>query len=236
MQRQITIFIAGDSTASTYPENRAPRAGWGQVFGQFFNEPVRVQNAAVSGRSSKSFIDEGLLNGIWDQIQPGDYLFIQFGHNDEKNEDPLRYTDPATTFRTYLTQYIEGARRKGATPILLTPVNRRKFDAGTLVLTHGAYVPAIIELASELQVPLIDMCAKSQVLFEQLGEEGAKTVFLWLQPGDSPNYPQGESDNTHFSVTGAYAIAKLVVQGIRELNLPLAAYLKESNFPSGKAL
>ncbi len=220
------IFIVGDSTACNYPQSQAPRAGWGQILQEFFADEVEVVNAAASGRSSKSFIAEQRLEKVLSSIEPGDYLFIQFGHNDQKPEVE-RHTDPFTTYQEYLSNYINGAREKGAIPILLTPVNRRNFDAnGKLKLTHGDYPAAMIQLGKKLNVPVIDIGAKSQVLFEQWGPEGTKRLFLWLKPGEHPNYPEGVEDNTHFCETGAVEIAKLVVEGIRELDLPLASYLK----------
>ncbi|NLW55509.1 MAG: rhamnogalacturonan acetylesterase [Firmicutes bacterium] len=222
----LRLFIVGDSTASNYPPSAAPRAGWGQVLQGFLNDRVAVVNAAASGRSSKSFIAEQRLEKVLNSLAPGDYLFIQFGHNDAK-PDVERHTDPFTTYQEYLSIYINGAREKGAIPILLTPVNRRNFDAnGKLKLTHGDYPAAMIQLGEKLNVPVIDLGAKSQVLFEEWGEEGTKQLFLWLKPGEHPNYPEGVEDNTHFCETGAREVAKLVVEGIRELALPLAAYLK----------
>jgi lysophospholipase L1-like esterase len=227
LEGKITIFIAGDSTASTYDAARAPRTGWGQVLQPFFNDRVVIRNEAVSGRSSKSFIDDGYMRSIVFQMQPGDYLLIQFGHNDQKKEDPKRYTEPFTTFKAYLTQYIEAARKAGAIPVLLTPVNRRGFNAdGSLKLTHGDYPQAIIELGRYLKVPVIDITTKSKLLFEQLGPAGAKRLFLYLTPGESPNYPQGIQDDTHFQLNGALEVARMVTAGIRELELPLAKELK----------
>jgi lysophospholipase L1-like esterase len=222
-----SVFIAGDSTASFYEPSRFPRTGWGQVLQSFFSDAVIVKNEASSGRSTKSYIDEGRLDKILGQIQAGDYLFIQFGHNDEKMGDIARYTDPKTTFKSYLTQYIKGARAKGAYPVLLTPINRYKFgNDGKLVLTHGDYPQAMLELGAALQVPVIDITQKSRLLFEKLGPEKTFKLFLNLQPGESPNYPKGVKDDTHFTIAGATEIARLIVEGVREANLPLAKCLK----------
>lgn len=223
---KVTIYIAGDSTACNYEAARSPRTGWGQVLGQFFTDQVIVANEAISGRSSKSFIEEGALDRILSRIKPNDYLFIQFGHNDEKKSDPLRYTEPNTTFKTYLTQYIQGARSKGAIPVLLTPINRLGFDGnGKVVPTHGDYPKAMVELAKAEQVPLIDLTEKTKILMEGLGLEKSIALFLHLKPGESPNYPNGSKDNTHLRYEGAIEIARLVVEGIKENNLPLAQYL-----------
>lgn len=224
----VTVFLAGDSTVASYPASRAPLTGWGQVLERFFTDSVVVKNEAVSGRSSKSFIDEGRLNAIFNAIRPGDYLMVQFAHNDEKNTDPKRYTEPQTSFKAYLTQYVDGARERGAHPILVTPMHRRGFWAdGTIRFTHGEYPNAILELADELHVPVIDLHRKSQALFEAVGSTGTKRLFLWLDKGEHPNYPDGYEDNTHFSEYGAVELARLVVEGLREAQIPLAAYLKD---------
>lgn len=225
-QQRITVYLAGDSTVSNYRRNKAPRAGWGQVLDGKFNKKIIVKNKASSGRSSKSFIDEGRLNKILKQMKKGDYLFIQFGHNDAKLEDPNRYTEPFTTFNSYLKQYIDGARKKGAIPILITPVERRRFSAdGDALDSHGRYPAAIRELARQENVPLIDLTAKSKQLFQQLGPVKTKDFFLWLPAGEHPNYPEGVQDNTHFQKDGAEKIASLVIEGIKELELELQNYL-----------
>lgn len=222
------IFIIGDSTACNYDESVAPRMGWGQVFNRFFYKNIMVRNYALSARSSKSFWDEGHFAAFVDDIQVGDYLFIQFGHNDEKNQDPLRYTEPYTTYKQYLSQYIDECKRRGGRPVLLTPVSRRKFnDDGTLKATHGEYPAAMIELGREKQVPVIDITEKSRELFESLGPEGTKELFLHLAPGESPNYPDGVEDNTHFKEQGAAAVSKLVLEGIRENRLLLIFSIKK---------
>lgn len=222
----ITVFLAGDSTVASYPANRAPLAGWGQMMGAAFTDRVTVRNVAVSGRSSKSFIDEGHMQPVWEEMRKGDYLFIQFGHNDAKN-DPDRHTDPYTTYKSHLKQYIEGARARGATPVLVTPTVRRSFRTdGSLAMTHGAYPAAMMQLGQEMNVPVIDLEQSSRKLLEQLGVESSKRLFLWLAPGEHANYPDGSKDDTHFHERGAAEMAGLVVQGIREKKLPLADYLR----------
>ncbi|KHF40238.1 rhamnogalacturonan acetylesterase [Halalkalibacter okhensis] len=221
----VTIYLAGDSTVSNYEKNRAPRAGWGQTLQNFMKDEIIVQNEAASGRSSKSFIDEGRLDLIERTITEGDYLFIQFGHNDSK-VDKERYTEPYTSFKSYLSLYIDVARNNHAYPLLVTPVQRRSFNEfGELQETHGRYPEAIRELATTLAVPMIDLTKKSKELFDDLGPERTKELFLWLQPAEHPHYLEGIQDDTHFSETGARTIAKLVVEGIIELDLPLANYI-----------
>ncbi|WP_426445500.1 rhamnogalacturonan acetylesterase [Paenibacillus sp. S-38] len=222
----ISVFIAGDSTASDYADNLAPRKGWGQMFGALFDGKITVVNKAASGRSSKSFIDEGRLDAVRGEMQKGDYLLIQFGHNDEKKEDASRYTEPGTTFKSYLKQYIDAAREKGAVPVLITPVERRGFTAdGQVKDSHGMYPNAVRELGEAENVPVIDLTAKSKALYEELGPERTKSLFLWLNPGESTNYPNGVQDNTHFQENGAKQIAKLVAGGLDELKLHLRNHL-----------
>ncbi|CAG7635530.1 rhamnogalacturonan acetylesterase [Paenibacillus allorhizosphaerae] len=225
---RLNVYLAGDSTVANYLPKEAPRAGWGQMIGTMMDDTVTVYNGAASGRSSKSFIDEGKLVPLLEKLGKGDYLLIQFGHNDEKKEDPARYTEPGTTYKSYLKQYIEGARLKGAAPILVTPVERLGFASGGKAKdTHGQYPAAMKALGKERDVPVIDLTARSKALYERLGEEKTKALFLWLKPGESPNYPDGSKDNTHFQEYGATQIAGLVAAGLKELNLSISSHIKE---------
>lgn len=227
MSRKITIFIAGDSTAATKQPDKKPETGWGERLPDFFTEQVEVDNKAANGRSSKSFINEGRLQQVADAIRAGDVFLIQFGHNDEKPKEEV-HTDPSTTYKDYLTQYIEVARKAGAYPVLLNSIHRRAFDEeGRIKDSHGSYPSAVRELAAELQVPFIDMTEKSRKLLEETGEEKSKAFFLWLRPGENPHYPEGVEDNTHFSENGALEMARLVAEGIKELQLqPLVSLMK----------
>ncbi|WP_144552615.1 rhamnogalacturonan acetylesterase [Bacillus sp. X1(2014)] len=219
-KNRITVYLAGDSTVSDYSSSFAPRAGWGQFIHRYFDDTIVVKNTATPGRSSKSFIAERRLESILKQIKKGDYLFIQFGHNDEKINDPSRYTEPNSTYKIYLKQYIDGARAKQAIPVLITPVERRSFsNEGRLRNSHGEYPKAMKELGMEEHVAVIDLTAKSKGLFQELGPDRTKEVFLWLEPGENKNYPNGVQDNTHFKETGANKIARLVLEGIKESKL-----------------
>jgi pectinesterase len=209
--RDFTIFVAGDSTASTYPQDRWPRAGWGQALEVFTTRRVQVDNRAWSGASSKSHTDKGVLDAIAARIEPGDWLLISFGHNDQKVEDPARGTDPYTSYQRYLRGYIDVARQHGANPVLVTSVERRRFRDGRPVETLGKYPEAMRALADEEGVPLIDLHAASLDLWTRLGEEATKNYFLWLDPGHD-NYPDGIEDNTHFQAKGAIGVARLVAK------------------------
>ncbi|MGF9700706.1 rhamnogalacturonan acetylesterase [Paenibacillus sp. MABNR03] len=223
----MTVFLAGDSTVTDQPESGYPYCGWGQLLPAQFKHDVAVDNHAQSGRSSRSFIHEGRLDAIMEHIKPEDFLFIQFGHNDEK-PGPERGTEPFTTYKEYLKKYIDAARGAGARPVLITPVHRRYFtDDGTLTDTHGDYIVAVRELAQEENVPLIDLAERSRILFEQAGVEGSKEDFMWVLPGEYLNFPAGVEDNTHFQERGARRLAAQVAEAIRELRLqPLQMYLR----------
>jgi lysophospholipase L1-like esterase len=220
-RHRFTIYVAGDSTASIYDSTLAPRTGWGQALPVFTGPAVTVQDAALSGASSKSFADLGLLDTILSTISPGDYLLISFGHNDEKT-DAARHTDPYTTYQSYLRRYLDGARQHGAHPVLVTPVERRRFDtAGHALLSHGEYPEAMRQLGAAEGVPVIDLTTSSRARWEALGPEGTKAEFLWLNPAQNPNYPDGVQDNTHFQAHGAIEVARLIAQDLcRQRILP----------------
>jgi pectinesterase len=210
------IFVVGDSTSSAYQHSERPRAGWGQALPLLLGPQVDVFDYAWSGASSKSFADAGLLDEVVALLQPGDYLLISFGHNDEKVEDPARGTDPQTTFKEYLQKYIDRAAGRGAKAVLVTPVERRRFSAlGMAQDSHGAYPQAVRELAAATGTPLVDLTASSKDLWQKLGAEGTKSHFLYASPGQYPQYPQGVTDNTHFQAEGALAVARLVASELR---------------------
>ncbi|MCW5879408.1 MAG: rhamnogalacturonan acetylesterase [Anaerolineae bacterium] len=224
------IFLAGDSTmAAKLPEKR-PESGWGEFLqDQFMAGTMRVENHAKNGQSTRTFITERLWQAILDRLDPGDYVFIQFGHNDQPKEKQDRHTTP-DEYRQNLVRFVHEARERHALPVLLTPVMRRQFDEqGGLCDTHGEYPDIVRGIADENSVPLIDMHRSSQSVIQQYGVEGSKRLFLWLQPKENINYPAGLEDNTHFSPLGAQLMASLAVQGIRALQLDLANYLKPSD-------
>ncbi len=224
----IVVYLSGDSTcANKLPEKR-PETGWGEMLGQFFKDGrVKIDNRAMNGRSTKTFISERRWQAIIDNLKKGDYVFIQFGHNDSSKDKGERYTPPED-YRKNLIKFITEVRAKNAHPVLLTPVMRRRFDKdGKFYDTHGEYPDIVRNAAKEYKVSLIDMHRESEKLIIGLGAENSKKLFLILQKGESPNYPNGLDDNTHFSPNGAEEMAKLVVAGIRQENIGLWKYLKK---------
>lgn len=221
-KKKIKIFLAGDSTMSIKDEKAFPETGWGMPFVYFWDTTVTVVNKAKNGRSTKTFISEGLWQSIMDEAHEGDYIFIQFGHNDEAKEKKERYATP-DTFRMNLKRFITGAKEKKAIPILLTPVSRRKFDTNGIVIeTHPEYSAYVKDVAEQEKVLFIDLDTKSRELYQQFGAQNSKLLFLQIQPGEHPNYPDGKEDNTHFNELGARLVAQIVLKEIKGLNLELA--------------
>jgi lysophospholipase L1-like esterase len=216
--RPIHIVLVGDSTVSTYdkrPPDKPDMTGWGQVFGDFFNDKVTVLNHAASGRSTRSFIKEGR----WKKAlaDKGDYIFVQFGHNDSHVKDGKPAVDPATDFQTYLRQYIDEARAAGAKPILVTPVARRTFENGKVVTGLQPYADAMLNVGKEKNVPVIDLHAAAMRYYGQFGDAG------------SADLSAAPSDRTHFSRKGAITMAGLVAYALPKAMPELAIYLKRAN-------
>lgn len=225
---KIKIYLIGDSTCANKSDSKRPETGWGMAFGPYFNRYAEVENHALNGRSSRSF----RLEGRWDEpilqkLQAGDYVFIQFGHNDQKFKAPSRYTNPFTGFRANLEQYVNEVRSKGAHPVLLSPIVRRNFNEyGTLIDTHGDYALVVRLVADDLKVPFIDLQRKTEQLVVEIGEEASKKLWLHLQPGEHPNYPKGVEDNTHLNANGANIVSQMVVKELKAQKL-LEPYLLE---------
>jgi lysophospholipase L1-like esterase len=222
----ITIFLAGNSTV-TDPRHE-PYSAWGQMLPSFFKPGlVAVANHAEAGETLKSFIGEKRLEKLFSQVRPGDYLMIQFAHNDQKTKSSS-YSPPFTDYQDYLRRFISEARNLGVSPILVTPLLRRSFDEnGKIINTHGDYPAAMKQVAEEEDVPLIDLFSMSKVLYEALGPEESKHIFLHFPAGTFPGQDKALKDNTHQSTYGAYELSKCVVQGIRERHPELAKYLRE---------
>jgi lysophospholipase L1-like esterase len=218
---KITVYLIGDSTMSVKEKRYYPETGWGMPFVYFFNESVTIDNRAMNGRSTRSFMEENRWQPVADNLREGDYVFIQFGHNDEVKTKKT-YTSEEE-FKANLARFVTETRARNAQPVLITPVARRSFnDQGTLEDTHATYSQLVRNVATKHEVPVIDLDKDSQALLNEFGVEKSKLLFLQLAPGEHPNYPEGKVDNTHFSELGARKMAQLVLAGIRSLNLGLA--------------
>ena len=257
----ITIFTIGDSTMANKPlEGGNPERGWGQMLSRYFSEEIVIDNHAVNGRSSKSFIDEGRWDKVLAKLKKGDYVFIQFGHNDEKR-DEKRHTDPGTTFDANLKRFVEEARAKGAIPVLFNSIVRRNFGEANadavakavvqddiregidpnapqaevntgarLIDTHGAYLDSPHNVARELEVPFVDLNRVTHDLVEQMGPEASKQLFVWVAPNTVPALPKGREDNTHLNVRGAATVAWLAVQEVIKVVPALKPYVRHYVF------
>lgn len=221
-KKKIKIFLAGDSTIAIKDTNVYPETGWGMPFVYFWDSTVTVVNRAKNGRSTKTFISEGLWKSVINEAGEGDYVIIQFGHNDAAVTKPERYATP-DTFKMNLARFIKETREKNATPILFTPVSRRKFDKeGRAVETHELYAALVKEVAVQEKADLVDLDELSKTLYQQFGPELSKLLFLQLKPGEHPNYPEGRDDNTHFNELGARLVAQLVLKELVTLKTDLA--------------
>lgn len=225
--RPVCIFMIGDSTMSVKSEKAFPENGWGMALSSLIKEDAVISNFAVNGRSSKSFIDEGRWDSVCNKIKKGDYVIIQFGHNDSK-PDSARHTNPQTTYKHNLRKFVTDSRNKGANPILCTSVIRRHFGSnGMLTDTHGGYPRAMREVAAEMNVPLIDLQKLTEKEINKLGPVESKKLFMMLNPGEYPNFPEGKSDSTHLRIEGACFVAKLFIHNAKKQHLPVSYYFKK---------
>ena len=228
----LRVFLIGDSTMADKLPADFPETGWGMPFSKLFNEAVEVQNHAYNGRSTKSFRREGRWAKVQAQLKKGDYVFIQFGHNDAKASDTARYAPSQTDFRDNLTRYVAETRAKGGIPILLTPTQRRKFDStGVFVDQHADYPNVVREVAAKEKVLLIDIEKESKKYISSEGPEGAKKMFLHYPVGIFRKFMKGAADDTHFSPFGAMKISDMVAEAILASNEHLRSFLKKSIFP-----
>lgn len=239
-QKVTTIFIIGDSTAAKKDlSTGSPERGWGMALQCFFDDTfIRVDNHAVNGRSSKSFIDEGRWQKVLDKIQPGDYVIIQFGHNDEKPK-PDRHTDPGSTFDYNLAKFVRETREKGGIPVLMNAVVRRNFakkavkndddealrnttfkdapqqlEGDSLIDTHGLYRVAPHDVAVRMNCHFVDANKITHDLEQSLGVEGSKKLHMWYKPGEHPALPAGRQDNTHYNIYGAHEVAQRLADAL----------------------
>jgi PelA/Pel-15E family pectate lyase len=223
------LHLAGDSTMANKTDPAYPERGWGQLLRERVGPSLQLVNHAVNGRSTKSFRELGHWDALLAQLKPGDWVIIQFGHNDEKQSDPTRYTDPTTDYPANLRRFVAEVRAHHAEPILATPVVRRTWTAaGTLEDTHGAYLDAVRKVAQEEKVPLLDMEKLTRQWLVGLGPERSKKFFMQFAPGEHPRLPKGISDNTHFVEAGARQVAGLAVEELRRMGLPFAQDLLDT--------
>lgn len=228
--KTVRLFLVGDSTmADKSSPNDNPERGWGMVLPTFFNDNILIENHARNGRSTKTLIAEGRWDFLIRRVTTGDFVVIQFSHNDEV-ETKRAYT-PLPDFEENFRRFVREVRAKGAIPILCTPVARRKFDSiGNLIDTHPIYPQAIIRVASEMKVPLIDMEKKSEEILKKYGVEDSKKLFMHIEPGVWKSIPNGRQDDTHFVEKGALEMANIFVEGINELNIkPLKRNILKPN-------
>jgi lysophospholipase L1-like esterase len=223
---KITVYTIGDSTMADKKENVAPETGWCQAFPLFVDSTVCIKNRAVNGRSTKSFLAEGRWKAIVDTLNAGDYVFIQFGHNDQKIQDTTRYTEPYTSYKANLERFVTETQKKGAIPILFTSIIRRKFENGFLVDTHGDYPNVVRQTAREKNIPLVDLQLLTAGSVTALGDEASKKIYLWTPP--SKSFPEGRKDDTHLSYEGARLVAKLAAQQLKLFENSLAKRIKDN--------
>ncbi len=228
-ERQPSIYMIGDSTMADKPLFPSqPERGWGQLLPIYLKNPTAVHNFARNGRSSKSFVKEGLWKKVVDSLQPGDWVIIQFGHNDQKKDSPERFVDAATEYRDYLRMFIQETRQKGAEPILATSIVRRRFgEDGKYVDTLGGYPEAVRIVGKETNTPVIDLNVRTQELLESYGPERSKSLFLHIDKGIFASAPDGKRDDTHLSSEGASRVAELALDELRRLQHPIANMIRQ---------
>ena len=239
-RKTTTIFVIGDSTAANKDLSKGKlERGWAMMLQACFDSTyIRVDNHAVNGRSSKSFIDEGRWDKVLSLIKPGDYVIIQFGHNDEKPQ-AARHTDPGSTFDYNLAKYVRETRERGGIPVLMNCVVRRNFlvkapendddeklrtqtfkdgakmvEGDSLIDTHGLYRVAPRDVAQRMNCYFVDANQITHDLEQGLGTEGSKKLHMWYLPGEEPTEPQGKQDNTHYNIYGATVVANLLADAL----------------------
>lgn len=220
----VTLFLAGNSTV--VDEANEPWCGWGQMFPLFLTSKVVIANYAESGEAANTFVSSKRFAKLLTKIKKGDYLFIEFGHNDQKQKGEGK--GPYTSYKSDLKYLVDEARAKGANPVLVTSMHRRSFDEnGKVINTHGEYPNAVRLLAKEENVPLIDLNNMSKDLYEAWGVEGSKKAFVHYPAGTFPGQDKALEDNTHFNPYGGYQIACCIIKGIIDGDLPIEKYIKK---------
>ena len=227
-----TIFLCGDSTV--VDQDTEPWASWGQMITRFFNQGVAFANYAESGESANTFIAVGRLKKALTQMKEGDYIIMEFGHNDQKQKGPGK--GAYYSYMTSLKTFIDEARLRGAHPILVTPTQRRSFDEqGKIRDTHENYPEAMRWLAAKENIPLIDLHQMTRTFYEAMGVEPSKKAFVHYPAGSFPGQTRPMADNTHFNPYGAYQIAKCIIEGMKQLNLPILGSLRSDYTPYNPA-
>lgn len=218
-----TIFLCGNSTV--VDQDNEPWASWGQMVPRFFTDSICFANYAESGESANTFIGAGRLKKALTQMKPGDYIFMEFGHNDQKQKGPGK--GAFYSFMTSLKTFVDEARARGAQPVLVTPTQRRSFDEnGKIKDTHLDFPDAVRWLAEKENIPLIDLHAMTRVLYEAMGVEESKHAFVHYPANTYPGQDRPLADNTHFNPYGAYQIAKCVIEGMKKAGLPVVKFLR----------
>jgi len=214
---KVNIWLIGDSTMAPKSAKAYPELGWGEGLADYVTNQAKVHNLAVNGRSSLSFINEGRWQAVYDSLQKGDYVIIQFGHNDEKT-DAARHTEPFGSFKQNSQKFIDEARKKGAIPIVCSSIVRRHFDAaGNLKDTHGDYITGAAQIARETNTAYVNMEALTRKLVSGMGPEKSKDIFL---------FTDSKQDSTHLNVAGAGIVAGLFVEEAKAQRLPIASIFK----------
>ena len=226
------IHMAGDSTMMTYRGRDVPQQGWGQRMQELVKDGVTVKNRAIGGRSTKSFKAEGRWNGLLREVKKGDFVIIQFGHNDGTKDKPERYTDPRTEYKENMKGFVEDVRKAGGIPVIVTSIpfgiyleNGSLKPAGFL----DPYLKSAREVAAETKCDLVDLYAYADSELNAAGEKKGTSLYLVLKPGDYPNYPEGKSDRCHIRFRGALFYAKAFALLAKQNKLPIAELFKDSD-------
>ncbi|TLM79865.1 rhamnogalacturonan acetylesterase [Microbulbifer harenosus] len=225
---ETTVFMAGDSTMAIKEIKDYPETGWGVPFAVFFEDSVKVDNRAMNGRSTRTFIEEGRWAGIMDELKAGDYVIIQFGHNDESESKKDRYTTPEQ-YKINLSRFINDVRKAKAEPILMSPITRRYFEGEHKIKHTHPYAPLVREVAAEEKVEFIDMEVVTREYFQAMGDRDSALRFMHIAPDLHPNYPVGVRDDTHLNNLGAREVAQLVLAELRKREHPLAKRLRNAD-------
>lgn len=227
----VTIFLCGNSTV--VDNNKEPWTSWGQMATRWFRPEVAISNHAESGRTAGSFLRENRLDKVLSMMRRGDYVICEFGHNDQKEHGPG--AGAWYNFTYNLKQFVDRVRRAGGNIIFCTPTQRRAFDNGRIVETHGDYPEAMRTVARRENVPVIELHDMTRTFFETLGEEDSKRALVHYPNGTFPGQTQDLADNTHFNPYGAYEVARMVTTGLKDLGIPIAKYFTDDWKPFNPA-